>query len=197
MNDSLVEEQGAAQGPAHALSLAAPCQGTAAQVWAGWRCQSQMGVVCPSQGIREGLGWMCCCSSWGQQVGCAGAVGPGDPCWKGAERGRMTLLTPCCFTERAPAPGGLLEIVQPLDGGTGWQLGLLQLRCLVTGWDAVGAPWHGLWRAASGLSTETSCRASAQLSWACCGGLDNGETLLAGGGTGKGLWLSGWSRRVW
>lgn len=68
MNDSLVEDQGAAQGPAHALSLAAPCQGTAAQVWAGWRCQSQMGVVCPSWVSERG---------WG---GCAAAA-PGGSKW--------------------------------------------------------------------------------------------------------------------
>lgn len=57
--------------------------------------------------LGEGLGWMC--SSWGEQVGCAGDVGSGEG---SRERlgGRMTLFTPCCFAEGTPAPGGLLEI---------------------------------------------------------------------------------------
>lgn len=116
MNDSLVEERGAAQGPAHALSLAAPCQDRAAQVWAGWKCQSQMGAVCPSQGISPSpRGWDGCAGaapegSKGDVLGCGirGSLLEGSREKLGE---RMTLLTPCCFMERAPAPGGLLEIV--------------------------------------------------------------------------------------
>lgn len=48
------------------------------------------------------------------------------------------------------------------------------------------SPPHGLWRAASGLTRETSCRASAQLSRAWHDdGLDGVETSLAGGGKGR------------
>lgn len=116
MNDSLVEEQRAAQGPAHALSLAATCQDRAAQVWAGWKCQSQMGAVCPSQRISPSP------RDWD---GCAGAAPEGSK-WDALGCGirgsvlegsrerlgeRMTLLTPCYFMGRVPALGGLLEIM--------------------------------------------------------------------------------------
>lgn len=61
----------------------------------------------------------------------------------------------------------------------------------------LASPLHGLRRAASGLSREMSCRASAQLSRAWHDdGPDGIEIPLAGGGEGK-LGQPQWSRRVW
>lgn len=128
--------------------------------------------LCPrpwgSQGaLAEGLGWMCWCSSWGSEWDVLGLWDRGIPA--GREQGQAareddaahTLLLPRGSSCPGLAAGDRVTCSGPLNGGTGRQLGLLQLGCLATGWAAVAVPWHG-----HHLARGEQKRAAAWLSWA-------------------------------